>query len=327
MTENHSDDEDTLLLHEPPISDQTFELFTSYFDSKISSLKNELVSLAKKLKKEVSVKLKGEGNQIQYSFNSDIVSELQKLQKRTSAEDSVSTNLISGLILKINRRNKLIRIADKSPAGWSTVREYESDDLASDSEDEKRLRQAESRALKTIKEKKTRGKPYSKPSATVSRPANSTDTSNSYYQPYNATQQSFRGSVAERRPHTTPVTSVIKLATSRGTAQKLQTNQPLEPCQSEKIQDEYITFVDNLMLFGHINVLFQHVKYFDNIDFSKIAKGVKSSLFKHIEFLKHIGANKFVLDTIEKGYIIPFMKQPPPMKFRNNKSALENSCL
>ena len=77
MTENHSDDEDTLLLHEPPvhsgaksssvpqISDQTFELFTSYFDSKISSLKNELVSgndsLAKKLKKEVSVKLKGKG--------------------------------------------------------------------------------------------------------------------------------------------------------------------------------------------------------------------------------------------------------------------------
>ncbi|VDI19342.1 Hypothetical predicted protein [Mytilus galloprovincialis] len=51
--------------------------------------------------------------------------------------------------------------------------------------------QAESRALKTIKEKKTRGKPYSKPSATVSRPANSTDTSNSYYQPYNATQQPF----------------------------------------------------------------------------------------------------------------------------------------
>ncbi|XP_076109596.1 uncharacterized protein LOC143078633 [Mytilus galloprovincialis] len=194
MTENHSDDEATLLLHEPPvrsgaksssvpqISDQTFELFTSYSDSKISSLKNELVSgndsLAKKLKKEVSVKLKGEGNQIQYSFNSDFVSELQKLQKRTSAEDSVSTNLISGLILKINRRNKLIRIANKSPAGWSTVRKYESDDLTSDSEDEKRLRQAESRALKTIKEKKIRGKPYSKPSATVSRPANSTDTSN-----------------------------------------------------------------------------------------------------------------------------------------------------
>lgn len=37
----------------------------------------------------------------------------------------------------------MIRIADKSLTGWTTVREYESDDLASDSEDEKRMHQAE----------------------------------------------------------------------------------------------------------------------------------------------------------------------------------------
>jgi hypothetical protein len=62
---------------------------------------------------------------------------------------------------------KLIRIADKSTA---LVREYESEDLASDSDDEKRIRQAENRALKHIKEKRNRTKPYSKQSATVSRP-------------------------------------------------------------------------------------------------------------------------------------------------------------
>ena len=35
---------------------------------------------------------------------------------------------------------KLIRSADKSKAGWDTVNEYISDDLASDSDDDKRIR-------------------------------------------------------------------------------------------------------------------------------------------------------------------------------------------
>ena len=37
----------------------------------------------------------------------------------------------------------MIRFADKSPIGWAAVEEYESDDLAENSEDEKKLRAAE----------------------------------------------------------------------------------------------------------------------------------------------------------------------------------------
>ena len=38
--------------------------------------------------------------------------------------------------LLIKERQKLIKIADKNKDGWLVVQEYESDDLASDSEDE-----------------------------------------------------------------------------------------------------------------------------------------------------------------------------------------------
>jgi hypothetical protein len=45
----------------------------------------------------------------------------------------------------------LIRIADKSEGGWRTVDEYLSDNVATDSEDEKRIRAADSRAVKKMK--------------------------------------------------------------------------------------------------------------------------------------------------------------------------------
>ncbi|VDI39963.1 Hypothetical predicted protein [Mytilus galloprovincialis] len=190
MTDHRSEDEDELLLHEsstPSVLNREAALSSlpvPYFDSKISALKNELVSgndsLATKLKKEASVKLKS--NQIQFTFNFEVLADLHKLQKRLLQEYFVSINLNSGLILKVEQ----IRITDKSRAGWTTVREYESDEIASDSDDEKILRQAETRALKTIKEKKIRTKPYTKPSAIVSRlPANTTDMSHQQYnQPF-----------------------------------------------------------------------------------------------------------------------------------------------
>ena len=50
----------------------------------------------------------------------------------------------------------MIRFADKSPAGWAAVEEYESDKLAENSEDEKKLRAAERRALTKIKQKSSK---------------------------------------------------------------------------------------------------------------------------------------------------------------------------
>ena len=47
----------------------------------------------------------------------------------------------------------MTKIPDRSQAGWATIAEYENDPCASDSEDPKKIRQAENRALAKNKNK------------------------------------------------------------------------------------------------------------------------------------------------------------------------------
>ena len=53
----------------------------------------------------------------------------------------------------VDKRQMLIKSVDRSEHGWSTVEEYIDDELAEDSDDEKRLFRAESRAGHKIKAK------------------------------------------------------------------------------------------------------------------------------------------------------------------------------
>ena len=67
--------------------------------------------------------------------------------------ESSGKGYLEELDSNIKKRNKLIRLADKSAAGWDLVNEYLSDELASGSEDEKRIRRAEQRALRKRKDR------------------------------------------------------------------------------------------------------------------------------------------------------------------------------
>jgi hypothetical protein len=156
-----------------PSADSTVVQLKSYFDTKFFSLKKELAedqqyssaTLSKKLKLDSSVNFKFSGNRKQFDFNSEVLENLVQAGKFVmSIKDLVDIEdpenvRFSRLILQLEeklvasskslkRRNKLIRIADKSEAGWAAVDEYLSDELASGSEDEKKIRAAELRALK-----------------------------------------------------------------------------------------------------------------------------------------------------------------------------------
>lgn len=53
--------------------------------------------------------------------------------------------------------------------------------------------------------------------------------------------------------------------------------------------------------------------------------GVKGRLAKNIKFWEKIGANNFVLETLKKGYVIPFLENPVKMFKINNRSAMKNA--
>ena len=81
----------------------------------------------------------------------DRVKEAQSaLEKTPPAVDKATTALKEGEKL-IAERQKLIRIADRSDHGWATVEEYMEDELADNSDDEKRLFKPEQMAARKMK--------------------------------------------------------------------------------------------------------------------------------------------------------------------------------
>ncbi|CAG2188484.1 unnamed protein product [Mytilus edulis] len=142
------------------VAESTLCLFKDYFDSKIGNLKRELKEEAasksdkvlKKLKAEHSYNFKFSVNKLQFEFNSDIDHELSRIKRATESRDyDKIKDICYDLKDKLHKRNKCIKIADKSLPGWGTVKEYLSDELASDTDDERRIRSAETRALKAKK--------------------------------------------------------------------------------------------------------------------------------------------------------------------------------
>ena len=142
---------------------EVFSMFKSYLEDKIEEKSKQIESKGK-AEKDV-IKLKFKGNQKQYEINAKLEAILTDISKANEQNNQERVSkLVDEAKALIHRRQKLIKIADRSKDGWRVVEEYESDDLASNSEDEKRLRKAiesagRKRKIETteIKKDKVRG--------------------------------------------------------------------------------------------------------------------------------------------------------------------------
>ena len=134
--------------------DQVFSMFKDFLEKKLED-KGKQIEQRSKLDKEV-VQLKFKGNQKQFELNAELDAIFEGIEVES---ESIEPNLSQIKKLseegrqRIRKRQKLIKIADKSRDGWQVVAEYESDELASGSEDEKRLKKAREAASRKRRQK------------------------------------------------------------------------------------------------------------------------------------------------------------------------------
>ena len=111
--------------------------------------------LAQKITKS-SYQFKKKAHEIQFTFNSGIEESVtaakNELSKIASTDDQdkeaikKAEMLLDEGLKSLEKRQKHIKVADRSEFGWATVEHYDSHPLAADSDDEKRLEKAEKEA-------------------------------------------------------------------------------------------------------------------------------------------------------------------------------------
>ena len=110
---------------------------------------------------------KKKAHEEQARFNSQVEEALQEAQEALTALDETPALQRARDALEkggrlLAERQKLIKIADRSINGWGVVQEYTADELADDSDDEKRLEKAEKAAeRKAGLRKRKRSQPVS----------------------------------------------------------------------------------------------------------------------------------------------------------------------
>ena len=130
--------------------------FTKRFSGENSSTVEQAVKNARR----ESYTCRRKGNQQQLDHAVQVLDKFDEASDALKAKsyDKVKAALDSGTEV-VSKRINMIKMADKSDFGWSTVNEYLSDELASNSDNKNMMYRAERRAERKTKERCRRFRP------------------------------------------------------------------------------------------------------------------------------------------------------------------------
>lgn len=287
-------------------------------DSQLSKIKEDILS-------NDSYVFKRKSCEDQFKFNVKVSSKLRDADVSVKNGDAgaACSSISEGLDL-ISNRQKLIRLADSSELGWSVVKEYSVNPLASDSEDEKRIMRAETRASRKLKQRKfdrmrrfQRNLPYPPPVTAT------TSVSTQQGNPIN-TVSSYRAGKG-RRPGVCfgcGKSGHWKFECMSGDGSTKSTDKISKnfeyACKEIQGLSKSVTTSYNCTLLGASTQL-----SINGDDKSKNSTPV-GRLRNHVQVWEQINVDRYIKDIIVNGYKLPFKDLPCTVVLRNNKSAREN---
>ena len=137
---------------------ESIALMKAHFDAKFDELTNSFAHSKPKEKEKEKFKFSNKSNKLQSEFNDGLLDSVVALKDMVLKRGSRKRQLdcLMDLESRLHKRNKLIKIADTSVAGWGTVAQYEAERIGSDSEDERKIKAAEKKALDKMKDRRDR---------------------------------------------------------------------------------------------------------------------------------------------------------------------------
>lgn len=272
-----------------------------------------------------SYTFKRKGNEEQFKHSVKVMDKLKEAtsilsSERIDSKVAAQVKINEGMEL-IQHRQKLIKLADSSKFGWKVVENYETHQLAANSDDEKRINKAESKCEKQVKEAREERLRKNRLSRRWT-PMNTTapvNTERSINQPIHVigarnTSQSNLGTKpgvcfgcgvpGHWRKECPDKVQTHKMSTSLDYA--CFANSPNDQCDNNIcIQDE--------------NVHCSKVSVYVSSPVGRLRRNVS-------EWIK-IGVHEYIISVILEGYKLPFYEIPDSVILKNNKSALDNPLI